>query len=66
MEWISVKDRLPEDGGYTIVYMDDGHHKHVTFAKYQKRLKRWELTGVRAYWHITHWMPMPDPPKVTE
>lgn len=64
--WISVEDELPEESGYTIVYCTDGHINHRTFSKYQKQLKRWDLTGARSYWRVTHWMPLPSPPKGVE
>lgn len=53
-EWISVKDRLPDKGGRYIVH---------------------DLTlGVQGYYYhpdvycpawktVTHWMPLPEPPK---
>ena len=62
-EWISVEERLPEESGYTIVFCADGELRHVTFAKYQKTQKRWDLTGARSYWRVTHWMPLPEPPE---
>ena len=61
--WIPMTERLPEDGGTYVATAYDGHAKRVTFVKWQKRLKRWELTGRMAYWKITHWMPLPEPPK---
>ena len=61
--WISVKDRKPEEGGTYIVAAFDGHARQVTFAKWQKRVGGWLMTGARSYWHVTHWMPMPEPPK---
>lgn len=63
MEWISVKDRLPNDGDYKIVYCVDGNRRHVSFAKFQNRYKQFNLTGARSYWRVTHWMPLPAPPK---
>ena len=65
-KWISVKDSLPEELGSYIVAAHDGHVLRVTFAKWQNRFKRWELTGARAYWRITHWMPLPEPPREGE
>ena len=62
-KWISVEDRLPAESGTYITAADDGHAKRVTFVKWQKRNKLWELTGARSYWRITHWMPLPEPPK---
>jgi hypothetical protein len=65
-KWISVEDELPEESGYTIVYCADGDRRHVTFAKYQKTQKRWDLTGARSYWSVLKWMPLPAPPKEVE
>lgn len=53
--------RFPEESGTYTVTAYDGATKRVTYAKYQKRLKRWELTGARAYWRVLAWMPLPDP-----
>lgn len=53
--------RFPDDSGTYIVTAYDGVKERVTFAKYQKRLKRWELTGARAYWRVLAWMPLPEP-----
>lgn len=55
--WSSGK--LPEESGTYTVTAYDGATKRVTYAKYQKRLKRWELTGARAYWRVLAWMPLP-------
>lgn len=57
--WNSGK--FPEESGTYIVTAYDGATKRVTYAKYQKRLKRWELTGARAYWRVIAWMPLPEP-----
>lgn len=62
-QWIGVDERLPEDSGYTIVFCSDSDRRHVTFAKYLKTPKRWELSGARSYWRVLKWMPMPEPPK---
>lgn len=52
---------FPEESGTYTVTAYDGATKRVTYAKYQKRLKRWELTGARAYWKVVAWMPLPTP-----
>lgn len=57
--WSSGK--LPEESGTYTVTAYDGVTKRVTYAKYQKRLKRWELTGARAYWKVLAWMPLQEP-----
>ena len=50
---------FPEESGTYTVTAYDGAKRRVTYAKYQKRLKRWELTG--AYWRVLAWMPLPEP-----
>ena len=62
-EWIPVTERLPEESGMYIVTANDGHAQRVSFVKWQKKNRMWNLTGARSYWRITHWMPMPQPPK---
>ena len=59
--WISVKDRMPEESGRYIVYaVDGGALHHTTVAQFQKSF---HLSGRMAYWKVTHWMPIPEPPK---
>lgn len=61
-QWIPWNSgNLPEESGTYAVTAYDGAIKRVTYAKYQKRLKRWELTGARAYWRVLAWMPLPEP-----
>lgn len=62
-EWISVKDKLPEESGMYIVTANDGHAQRVSFVLWQKKNRRWNLTGARSYWRVTHWQPLPQPPK---
>lgn len=61
-QWIPWNSgRFPKESGTYTVTAYDGATKRVTYAKYQKRLKRWELTGARAYWRVLAWMPRPEP-----
>lgn len=62
-QWIPVSERRPEENDVYIVSALDGHDRRITFAQWQNRLKRWYLTGARSYWKVTHWMPLPEPPK---
>ena len=55
-EWISVEDRLPEQGQEVIVY-SGGVLKPTVFA-YQFWNKNYD-----SWARITHWMPLPQPPK---
>jgi hypothetical protein len=60
-EWISVKDRLPEESGRYLVYAKEGEREtHRTIAPFHKAF---HLSGRMAYWKVTHWMPLPEPPK---
>lgn len=60
-EWISVKERLPERFEPVLVcrekngspYVEQGH-KDVG--------EWWKVYGTRTK-HITHWMPLPEPPE---
>ena len=64
MRWIPWNSgRFPEESGTYTVTAYDGATNRVTYAKYQKRLKRWELTGARAYWRVLAWCPPPEPYK---
>ncbi|MBQ7737014.1 MAG: DUF551 domain-containing protein [Oscillospiraceae bacterium] len=49
--WISVAERLPEDGEYVLAYSEsDG----LMLVEARHRFSAWE---------VTHWMPLPEPPK---
>lgn len=69
-EWISVKDRLPEDMGEVLVIVSGKPHENITLdgayeiAEYDP-VEGWILemwpewrSGV-----VTHWMPLPEPPE---
>jgi hypothetical protein len=61
-QWIPWDSgKFPKESGTYTVTAYDGATKRVTYAKYQKRLKRWELTGARAYWRVLAWMEKPEP-----
>lgn len=83
MNWISVKDRLPEkDGQYLIYYNDDGFRgvwidnfavnlSNVSYCFKGKNRSGWfsyelDYSGQYNYEEttsVTHWMPLPEPPK---
>ncbi len=69
-EWISVKDRLPEENTRVLICTQWGD---VWMASYYS-----ECRIAQAYWdvetlrgggidfkatEVTHWMPLPEPPK---
>lgn len=59
-QWIPCS-KPPEESETYIVTAYDGTGKRVTFVKYQKTLKRWDLTGARSYWRILAYKPLPEP-----
>lgn len=71
MEWISVKDRLPNDGVSVLVTVDLKHRKFVgVFFHHKHPLhdeKKWISESQPdydyGYENVTHWMPLPEPPK---
>lgn len=70
MEWISVKDRLPEDFGQYLGYIKAYGKEwieEVSFNNFNWIVIHYQLyTNDFAYMYcnITHWMPLPDPPKI--
>jgi len=59
-EWISVKERLPEEWFPVLVYckFDDGG---VVFTGYHSG-ETWYTMGRNGPAHIIAWMPLPEPP----
>lgn len=60
--WVSVKDRLPEHGKRYLIYATSGDNKigHITTAAFGGHFA---LSGRCAYWKVTHWMPLTQPPE---
>lgn len=75
-EWISAKERLPEKNKAYLVYKKSGYFDILPFHENRKRLNDYgdNMSGAGFYdfdfdyGHreendITHWMPLPEPPK---
>ena len=62
-DWIPVSERLPKASGTYQVTCMDGRIYRSTYAKFQCKLKRWELTGARSYWKVIAWMSLSKPYK---
>ncbi len=78
-KWISVEERLPEDiGDYLVVVKskyawETDYRVEVDVAGYNPYEDRAYIDGCwntfndwdegEEYLHITHWMPLPEPPK---
>lgn len=63
-EWISVKDRLPNKEGIYICVLDltpmvGFKYRTIETVRYSGR---W-LYDSKEINYVTHWMPLPEPPK---
>lgn len=71
MNWISVKDRLPEDGEEVIAFSEqnvtaaiyDGPESYGGECWTESKLFYCDVTFDHLE-HVTHWMPLPDPPRM--
>ena len=65
MEWISVKDRLPDDETPILLKLEKEILKSNMHSGYYKEGKPFIVASVFAFDapKITHWMPLPEPPK---
>ena len=62
--WIPVTERLPENSGHYLIYVVGGEFKQwsmVTMAYYHKIFYYDDMED--NFDQITHWMPLPEPPK---
>ena len=77
-EWISVKDHTPTEANGTVLvcladvfpynekepYVDAKHDRRITEANYSQFSKKWYKEGaIFTEGVVTHWMPLPQPPK---
>lgn len=72
-EWISVKDRLPDNKEYDWVLaqvVEDNGFMHIpTVMEYRQSKNDWFeetygwLSDHNGAFTVTHWMPLPEPPK---
>ena len=62
-EWISVKDRLPEDGHWPERYLAVSKSKGLCLACYSEYHNAWWVSPYRLT-DITYWMPLPAPPSI--
>ena len=61
-KWISVKERLPEDYEDVVIIMRDGASSWYRVA--YREYGGWSFGGGRRVNdEVTHWMPIPQPPK---
>lgn len=66
MEWISVEDGLPDDLDYVDILINA--KRRVVDVEFDSESKTWSYWKARVGWkeiknNVTHWMPVPQPPK---
>lgn len=66
MEWISVKERLPEANdevwAWTVFHDSDQEYGDTSWLQDDGT---WAMGSAKNF-TVTHWMPLPEPPKQTE
>lgn len=64
-KWIPVTERLPEKfGAYIVAVNNDFSKLYTDYANYDPFAKKWTTGLYRGVCEIvTHWMPLPEPPK---
>lgn len=73
MEWINIKDRLPElvDNKYLVFVQGDHERKRIKICKWVgikshgRCVYKWLSSAFPAN-HVTHWMPLPEMPQTTK
>jgi len=63
--WISVKDRLPEDGESILIFVNDSRYEPIQYdVCYYDGDDAWLDSGYSFGSDVTHWMPLPEPPEM--
>lgn len=64
MKWISVEERLPEKYTIVLCYKDKQYRLgYYIGASYSKGVAAFRHPKDQFAFGVTHWMPMPEPPK---
>ena len=82
LKWTPVTERLPEKDGKYLVHKDlwgTSYIAAIRFAKVGENVCAYDLKGQKNVWYdydsetgyvrvntVTHWMPLPEPPKEVE
>lgn len=64
MEWISVKDRLPEESMHVLIYTEFWQIEQASYYQADDLTKHFWIHNQVVDYKTTHWMPLPSPPKV--
>lgn len=63
MEWISVKDKLPEENQNCIIWTGSAFMSAFYLGNDKWWLDYYDRTQTVTSDWFTHWMPLPEPPK---
>ena len=64
LEWISVKDALPERGGFYITYQGKHYYSKIQVLRWDSLKGDWRGAQVGAVMEgVTHWARLPEPPE---
>jgi hypothetical protein len=66
MKWISVKDRLPEDSQEVIIYSEGGKVEAGVYYCKEFGFDYYDVSIRDIIVNVTHWMPLPEPPRDAE
>lgn len=59
MEWVSVKDKLPDEGLKVLVYKKEQEEVSIGFYDPTTRATQWRCEEFMEI-EVTHWMPLPE------
>lgn len=69
IDWVSVKDKLPEPSDKPLlVWTRESDYPALAIFTGDTKIGQWEVYSTHDIWYtttgsITHWMPLPEPPK---
>lgn len=63
MEWISIKDKLPNENQDVIFYCERYPHL-IAIGNSRKEVIVYAGARYRVSDEVTHWMPLPKPPTI--
>ena len=65
-QWIPVTERLPEENSiYLVRIVSDTAQKKIGLTRYTHQ-EGWEAASRKIWYTVTHWMPLPEPPREEE
>ena len=61
--WISVEDELPPKFERVLVYIGIDRLFDIAYLENVINKQTWWMNNRREIFHVTHWMPLPVPPR---